>query len=102
MLGAKLELQLTEHQIGPAYAICCPTCLQPPEKFVSFEFNDKKLDIDTLKEKSGHTFMFGLSTILLKIACECPQAHRFNLIVLRSFDQKTRIAFTVDNDVTKP
>lgn len=100
MLGAKLELQLTSNQVGPAYAICCPVCLQPPDKFVSFEFNDEKLNIDALKEKSGYQFMFGLSMTPIKITCECGQGHRFNMVVLKSFDQKTRLTFTVDSDAT--
>lgn len=98
MLGAKLDLQLTENQIGSAYAICCPICLQPPAKLISFEFNDEKLNIDSLKDKSGYKFMFSLSTIPITIAYECPQAHRFNMVVLKSYDQKTRIAFTTTPD----
>lgn len=98
MLGAKLDLQLTENQVGPAYAICCPECLHPPSRLVSFEFNDKKLDIESLKEKSGYKFMFSLSTIPITISYECPQGHKFNMVVLKSYDQKTRIAFTANSN----
>ena len=100
MLGAKLELQLTANQVGPAYAICCPVCLNSPDKFVAFEINDEKLNIESLKEKSGYQFMFSLSTTPIKITCECTQGHKFNIVVLKSFDQKTRITFTVDNNAT--
>jgi hypothetical protein len=96
VLGTKLDLQLTPNQLGPAYAVCCPICLKSPDKFLSISFNDKKLVLADLTEKSGHELLFSLSTIPVTITCECTAGHVFNIVLLDGHDKKIRLAFTMD------